>query len=128
MARRKYARHFSVIKSLNEVNTRVNQRTHIPITMLIILFIALLMISLIWQKIKIGQLRAEIEDLKSQEQNLLEQNEKTRIKVLNLMNDSRIIHIAKNNLDMTFPDYEVISLPDNFKKQETLIKKIMAGD
>lgn len=84
-----------------------------------------LMIGYIWQKVKINQLAIEIEDLRKQKQILKERNEREKAKVLNLLDDLRIIKIAKQKLNMTFPAFEVLTLPENFKSQQKLIEKIL---
>ena len=125
MNRRKRITQVSVLRSLNEVNTKVAKGTHISVTMLIIILIAGLMIGFIWQKVKIAQLVDQVEDLRKQEQLLKERNEKKRAKVLNLLNDSRIIKIAEKKLNMVYPPYEIVFLPDDFKSQEEMIRKIL---
>lgn len=125
MTRRKRKTQVSVLRSLNEVNTKVAKGTHISITMVIIILIAGIMIGFIWQKVKIAQLVDQVEDLRKQEQLLKERNEKKRAEVLNLLNDSRIIKIAEKKLNMVFPPYEIVLLPDDFKSQEEMIRKIL---
>ena len=116
----------SVLKSLNEVNTSKAKSTHIFAIMLIIVLIAGLMIGFVWQKVKISHLVIEIEELRKQEQMLKERNEKKKAIVLSLLNDSRIIKIAKNDLKMIFPPYEVVQLPDNYVSQQKMIDQILA--
>ena len=115
----------SVIKSLNEVNTSKTKGSHVFAIMVIIVLIAGLMIGFVWQKVKISQLVIEIEELRKQEQTLKERNEKKRAIVLSLLNDSRIIKMAKNDLKMIFPPYEVIQLPDNYISQQKKIDRIL---
>lgn len=123
--KRRIKRQISILRSLN---TKVTKRTHISVIMLIILLLAGLMIGFIWQKVKMAQLVAQIEDLRRQEQILKERNEKKRVKVLNLLNNSRIIKIAQQELEMDFPPFEIVALSDDFKSCEKLIKNIMAGN
>ncbi len=117
MARSKRKKQFSVIRSLNEVNTTEANGSHVSIIMIVIFIIACLMIGFIWQKVKINQLVAQIDELQKQELVLKERNEKKRAKVLNLSNDSRIIKIAEKKLGMIFPSYEVISTSDLKQKK-----------
>ena len=42
-----------------------------------------------------------------------------------LLNDSRIINIAQNDLKMIFPPYEVIQLPDDYISQQKMIDRIL---
>ena len=118
MTRNKRKEQPIVLKSLNEVNTAVAKGSHFSVIMLAILLIAGLMIGFVWQKVKITQIAVEIEDLRRQELNLKERNEKKRAKVLNLLNDSRIIKLAEKRLNMVFPPYEVINLSTNSKLRE----------
>lgn len=128
MARRRTKKRFSVVYSLNEVNTKVNKKSHISVIMLIMLVIACMMIGFVWQKIKFNQLTNELEDLRKQELALLEQREKSKAIVLNLSNDARIISISENTLNLTFPEYEVVSIPDDYYSQQKLLSTILPED
>lgn len=128
MARRRTKKRFSVVYSLNEVNTKVNKKSHISLIMVIIFFIACMMIGFVWQKIKFNQLTNELEDLRKQELALLEQREKSRAIVLNLSNDARIIDISKNILNLTSPDYEVIAIPEDYFSQQKLLAAMLPDD
>jgi cell division protein FtsL len=128
MARHRKKKRFSVVYSLNEVNTKVNKKSHISVIMLIILLIAFMMIGFVWQKIKFNQLTNELEDLRKQELALLEQREKSKAIVLNLSNDARIIDISKNTLHLTFPEYEVVSIPDDYHSQQKQLASILPDD
>jgi len=128
MARRRRTNNFSIIRSLNEVNEKVNRGSHISIVLVIVIILATLMIGFIWQKVRFNHLVQEIEDLKKQELTLLRKNEKSRAVLLNLMNDARIIEIAKNNLNMVATKYEVIKQSDDFLKYKKRIDKIFEDD
>ena len=86
------------------------------------------MIGYVWQKVQVGQLVNEISDLKKEVQVLVEQNEKEKAKLLRLSNDSRIIKIAQHKFDMTFPQYEVVKLPDDYNKKKKIVEGILHED
>ena len=126
--KRKRRKNYSVLRGLNEVNTQVAKSTNISVVMVIIILIAGLMIGFVWQKVKIVQLVDQIGDLHKQEQVLKERNEKKRVKVLSLLNDSRIIKIAEHDLKMVLIDYEKIYLPDDFRSQEKMINAMFSNE
>ena len=128
MARRKRRKKNSVIKSLNQVSEKVNNKSGVSVAMIITILCAGLMISFIWHKIRVNHLIEEIEELKKQELLLIEENEKSRATVLNLMNDSRIIGIAENKLHMIFPQYEVVKEPENSIKHKRVLASIFTED
>lgn len=128
MARRRRKKNFSVVRSLNEVNSKVDNGSHVSLIMLVLIFIASMMIGFVWQKIQFNQLTDELEDLRKQELALLEQREKSKAVVLNLSNDARIISISKNTLNLVFPDYEVVSIPEDFRRQRKLLSAILPED
>ncbi|MBD3290892.1 hypothetical protein GF337_18940 [candidate division KSB1 bacterium] len=128
MARRRRKKNFSVINSLNEVNSKVDNGSHISLIMLVLILIACMMIGFVWQKIQFNQLTDELEDLRKQELALLEQREKSKAVVLNLSNDARIIGISKNTLNLVFPEYEVVSIPEDFRRQRKLLSTILPED
>ncbi len=128
MVRRRTKKRFSVVRSLNDVNTKVNKNSQISLIMLVFIIIACMMIGFVWQKIKFNQLTNELEDLRKQEVALLEQREKSNAIVLNLSNDARIINISKNSLHLTFPEYEVVAIPDGYYAQRKLLAAMLPDD
>ena len=68
------------------------------------------MVGLVWQKVKVTQLVQEIEQLERQLTYYKEMNEKLQGKVLYLSNEERIVNIARNNLHMIYPPYEMVPL------------------
>ncbi len=75
-----------------------------------IIIVALIMVGLVWQKVKVSQLTQEIEQLEKQLIYFKETNEKLQGRVLHLSREDRIVNIARTKLNMTYPPYEMISL------------------
>ncbi len=100
----------SFVRSFNQVQQELDRPTNGFIILLVIIFIALVMVSLVWQKVKVTQLVQEIEQLERQFTYYKEMNEKLQGKVLYLSNEERIVNIARNNLHMIYPPYEMVPL------------------
>lgn len=116
--RTRYASSLSLLKSLNEMNNKAAKRGSFITVLLVIIIIAGLMIGSIWQKVLFGQMAAEIETLRNQESELLGIIDRQRAEAFNLKNDSRIVNIATNQLDMIVnPPFEVLS-PGEFEKKK----------
>ncbi|UCE04408.1 MAG: cell division protein FtsL [bacterium] len=110
MARKTY-RTRSFIRSFNQVQQQLDRPTNGLIALLLIVVIAMTMMGLVWQKVKVTQLVQEIEQLEKQLTYYKEMNEKLQGKVLHLSNEDRIVNIARTKLNMTYPPYEMVSLP-----------------
>jgi cell division protein FtsL len=106
-----------IIKSLTEVNTGGASAGHVPVTMLLLILIAALMVGAVWQKVKIGTMNADIDALKHEINYLKETKEKATARKLNLLSDYRIEQYARTELQLTFPPYDVIDLNADQKKQ-----------
>lgn len=100
----------SFVRSFNQVQQELDRPTNGFIILLVIIFIALVMVGLVWQKVKVTQLVQEIEQLERQLTYYKEMNEKLQGKVLYLSNEERIVNIARNNLHMIYPPYEMVPL------------------
>jgi len=109
MARRKY-RKSSFVKSFNQVQQELDRPTNGLIVLLIILLIAMIMVGLVWQKVRVTQLVQEIEQLEKQLTYYKGMNEKLQGKVLHLSNEDRIVNIARDKLNLNYPPYEMVPL------------------
>ena len=117
MAKRVY-RNRSFIRSFNQVQQKLDRPTNGLIVLVGIILVAMIMVGLIWQKVKVTQLAQEIEQLEKQLTYFKETNEKLQGKVLHLSREDRIVNIARTRLNMTYPPYEIISVPDQAGKNE----------
>lgn len=115
----------SVIRSLAAANTNTTIGMHVPISIFIIILIAGLMVGAIWQKVKINELKSDVDDLYQQVQVCKEKNEEKVAKKLTLLSDYRITDIAKEQIGLIFPPYEVVTLPDDFYNKLHQTEKIV---
>ncbi|MBN2008139.1 hypothetical protein JW960_02200 [candidate division KSB1 bacterium] len=122
---RSHSSNVRVIKSLTEVNTGGASAGHVPVTMLLLILVAGLMVGAVWQKVKIGTLNSEIDVLKHQMEDLTEVNEKATAQKLNLLSDYRILQYAKTDLRMIFPPYEFVELSEHQKKQLKKLESLL---
>jgi cell division protein FtsL len=76
------------------------------------------MVGLVWQKVKVSQLVQEIDQLEKQLVYYKETNEKLQGQVLSLSNETRIVSIAREKLDMIFPPYEFMPIQEKIKVDE----------
>jgi cell division protein FtsL len=110
MAARTYRKR-SFVRSFDQVQQELDRPTNGLIVLLAIVLIAMIMVGVIWQKVKVTQLVQEIEQLEKQLTYYKETNEKLQGKVLHLSREDRIVNIARTKLNMTYPPYEMVSLP-----------------
>jgi len=115
MAKRVY-RNRSFIRSFNQVQQELDRPTNGLIVLVGIILVAMIMVGLIWQKVKVTQLAQEIEQLEKQLTYFKETNEKLQGKVLHLSREDRIVNIARTRLNMTYPPYEMVTLDGQSKK------------
>ncbi len=115
MSKRIY-RNRSFIRGFDQVQQELNRPTSGLIVLVGIILIALIMVGLVWQKVKVSQLRQEIEQLEKQLTYLKESNEKLQGKVLYLSREDRIVNIAKDKLNMIYPPYEMVTVTSGEKK------------
>jgi len=116
MSKRVY-RNRSFIRSFNQVQQELDRPTNGLIVLSGIILVAMIMVGLIWQKVKVTQLAQEIEQLEKQMTYFKETNEKLQGKVLHLSREDRIVNIARTRLNMTYPPYEMVSLPEKRSKE-----------
>ena len=115
MAKRVY-RNRSFIRSFNQVQQELDRPTNGLIVLVGIILVAMIMVGLIWQKVKVTQLAQEIEQLEKQLTYFKETNEKLQGKVLHLSREDRIVNSARTRLNMTYPPYEMVTLDGQSKK------------
>lgn len=115
MSKRVY-RNRSFIRSFNQVQQELDRPTNGLIILVGIIMVALIMVGLVWQKVKVTQLAQEIEQLEKQLTYFKEANEKLQGKVLYLSREDRIVNIARTRLNMTYPPYEMVVVSDGEKK------------
>ena len=109
MARRSYRKN-SIVRSLNQVQQELDRPTNGIIVLAIIILIAFIMMGLVWQKVKVTQLVQDIEQLEKQLTYYKEMNEKLQGKVMYLSNEDRIVNLARENLGLTYPPYEMVQV------------------
>jgi len=111
MSKRVY-RNRSFSRSFNQVQQELDRPTNGLIVLAGIILVALIMVGLVWQKVKVTQLAQEIEQLEKQLTYYKETNEKLQGKVLHLSREDRIVNIARDKLNMTYPPYEMVTVDD----------------
>ncbi len=104
-------RHRTLVRSIDQVQQELERPTGRLLVIVGIVVIALIMVGLVWQKVKITQLTQEIEQLEKQLTYYKETNEKLQGRVLHLSREDRIVSIARTKLNMTYPPYEIVRLP-----------------
>jgi cell division protein FtsL len=82
---------------------------------LFIIIVTILMVFYVWEKVEMGILLHEIDELKKQEAQLKEENDKLRAKVTQLSSYGRITSLAQDKLGMVFPPQEMVYLPEKWK-------------
>jgi len=75
-----------------------------------IFFLALISIFYIWLKVRVGLLADEVERLRRQEVQLIQQNYHLNGKIVQLSSYDRITKIAQQKLGLDFVNQEVISV------------------
>ncbi len=104
------SRNRSLIRSFDQVQQKLDRPTNGLIVLIGIIIVALIMVGLIWQKVKVTQLAQEIEQLEKQLTFFKETNEKLQGKVLYFSREDRIVNIARTKLNMTYPPYEMVTV------------------
>jgi len=115
MARRAY-RNRSFVRSFDQVQQVLERPTNRLIVLLGIILVAMIMVGLVWQKVKVTQLAQEIEHLEKQLTYFKETTEKLQGRVLHLSREDRIVNIARTKLNMTYPPYEMVAVSGGEKK------------
>jgi len=116
MAKKRSYRHRSFVRSFNQVQHELDRPTNGLIVLSGILLIAMIMMGIVWQKVRVTQLVQEIEKLEKQLTYYKEINEKLQGKVLHLSREDRIVNIARTKLNMTYPPYEMVTVPESGEK------------
>ncbi len=104
-------RHRALVRSIDQVQQELERPANRWLAMIGVLIVALIMVGLVWQKVKIAQLTQEIEQLEKQMIYYKEANEKLQGRVLHLSREDRIVSIARSKLNMTYPPYEMVRIP-----------------
>ncbi|HEX9972994.1 MAG TPA: cell division protein FtsL [bacterium] len=116
--RRNFVRKRSIALSLNEVEKELGRPKNSMTALVIIIILALILVGLVWQKVKVSQLVQEIDQLEKQLVYYKETNEKLQGQVLSLSNETRIVSIAREKLDMIYPPYEFVPIQEKIKVDE----------
>ena len=116
--RRNFGRKRSIALSLNEVEKELGRPKNSMTALVIIIILALILVGLVWQKVKVSQLVQEIDQLEKQLVYYKETNEKLQGQVLSLSNETRIVSIAREKLDMIYPPYEFVPIQEKIKVDE----------
>lgn len=116
--RKRVLRKKSIIVELDEVQKELGKPINGLAVLVMILIIAFLMVGLVWQKVKVTQMAQEIDQLEKQLTYYKETNEKLQGQALSLSNETRIVTIAREKLNMVFPPYEFVPLSENIKLDE----------
>lgn len=101
----------TLVRSIDQVQQELAQPSNRWLVMIGIMIIALILVGLVWQKVKIAQLTQEIEQLEKQLTYYKETNEKLQGRVLHLSREDRIVSIARTKLNMSYPPYEIVRIP-----------------
>ncbi len=115
--RKRVSRKRSFVRSFNQVQQELDRPANGLIVLLGIILIALVMVGVVWQKVRVTQLVQQIEQLEKQQTYFKETNEKLQGKVLHLSNEDRIVNIARTKLGLTYPPYEKVPLQDRANKK-----------
>jgi len=83
-----------------------------------ILVIAFVLIGSVWQKVQITQLAQDIEQDKLTKQLIEEKNSELRSKILKLSDGKRVVKMAEEELELSFPESEIIPLQKKFKESD----------
>jgi cell division protein FtsL len=86
--------------------------------LVVIIILALVMVGLVWQKVKVTQLIQEIDQLEKQLVYYKETNEKLQGQVLSLSNETRVVSIAREKLNMVYPPYEFVPIQKDLDSEE----------
>ncbi|MCI0493817.1 cell division protein FtsL [candidate division KSB1 bacterium] len=116
--RRATVRKRSIALNLNQVEKELGRPKNSVVALVIIIILALIMVGLVWQKVKVSQLIQEIDQLEKQLVYYKETNEKLQGQVLSLSNETRIVSIAREKLDMIYPPYEFMPIKEKIKVDE----------
>jgi|GEM_PF-2014434 len=113
--RRKSIRKRSVVLNLNRVEKELGRPKNSLTVLGIIIILALILVGLVWQKVEVSQLVQEIDQLERQLVFYKETNEKLQGQVLTLSNETRIVSIAREKLNMVYPPYEFVPMQEKIQ-------------
>lgn len=116
--RRKIIRKRSIVLNLNQVEKELGRPKNGITALVVIIILALVMVGLVWQKVKVTQLIQEIDQLEKQLVFYKETNEKLQGQVLSLSNETRVVSIAREKLNMVYPPYEFVPIQEGLDAEE----------
>lgn len=116
--RRKIIRKRSIVLNLNQVEKELGRPKNGITALVVIIILALVMVGLVWQKVKVTQLIQEIDQLEKQLVFYKETNEKLQGQVLSLSNETRVVSIAREKLNMVYPPYEFVPIQKDLDAEE----------
>lgn len=114
-SRGRYTRKRSIGMNLNEVEQELSRPKNSMTALFVIIILALIMVGLVWQKVKVTQLMQEIDQMEKQLTYYKETNQKLQGQVLSLSNEARIVGIARNELDMIYPPFDVLPIREEIE-------------
>jgi len=127
MSRRRYQKNSTILTSLNEVNNNTSP-VHISVALVVILVIAGMMIGFIYQKIALNRLVISMEEIQTEQSELLETVANLEAEKLNLMNMTRIVNIASNSIGMVKSmHFNPIDSPYSKQEYDMLLRQIEAN-
>lgn len=102
------------------VRRRVEQQRfiHKIFVLMSILLLAVMSVFYIWLKVKVGLLATELEHLRKDKVQILQQNYNLKGELVHLTSYERITNIAQDKLGMIFIQQEVISTENDGQKSE----------
>ncbi len=107
--RRKNRTKKSVLASKIENVNQELQKPSVGLKLMVFLvFLALVLVGLVWQKVQIQALATEIDQLEKDRQKLEESIGTLNSRVLELSDSDRLVKIGIENLHMVYPKIEVI--------------------
>ena len=83
-----------------------------------ILIVAFLLIGSVWQKVNVTQLAQDIEQLEKEKKLIEVKNTELESNILKLADGKRVIKLAEDQLNMIFPDSELIPLEKKYHKSD----------
>ncbi len=98
---------------------------HVSLVLAVIVLLATLMVSAVWQKVQVGTLNSQIESMKQELERLREINEKAHAERLNLLSDYRMVQYAKKELHLVQPPIEFIEIDNNWQKQRAKLESLL---
>ena len=103
----------TIVSSFNQVEKELDRPANGAVVLGLIIVIAIIMMGLVWQKVKVAQLSQETKQLENQVAFFKERNVKLGGQLLTLSNETRIVNIARNKLNMNFPPIKKIACSSN---------------